>query len=288
MTAPVDFLLLGPLEARQGGRPLRLGSIKHRILLAKLLLHANQVVSTDELIDTVWGEQPPPTVRQSLQNHVASLRRAIEPSNGVPNPARMLITRDPGYLLQLDPNQLDLHRFRRLAEEGRGALGGEATTALRLLHEALSLWRGPVLADVVATGAAWPELVGIDEERVAALEVRIEAELVLGRHLELIGELDALVRAHPLREHLHGQLMLALYRSGRQADALAAYRDPRPGPGAGAARPRGRRRRDRPGPRRGAGEPRADQDGRAGGGRAQARHRAVRRGRRAGQRSGRA
>src|SRR5919198_31131 len=224
MTAPVDFLLLGPLEARQAGRPLRLGSIKHRMLLAKLLLHANQVVSTDELIDTVWGEQPPPTVRQSLQNHVASLRRAIEPGNGGAGPPRTLITRDPGYMLQLDPNQLDLHRFRRLASEGRGALGGEATTALRLLHEALSLWRGPVLADVVATGAAWPELVGIDEERIAALEVRIEAELVLGRHLELIGELEALVRSYPLREHLHGQLMLALYRSGRQADALAAYR----------------------------------------------------------------
>src|SRR5919197_233243 len=223
MTAPVDFLLLGPLEARQAGRPLRLGSIKHRMLLAKLLLHANQVVSTDELIDTVWGEQPPPTVRQSLQNHVASLRRAIEPG-GSATPPRTLITRDPGYMLQLDPNQLDLHRFRRLASEGRGALGGEATTALRLLHEALSLWRGPVLADVVAAGAAWPELVGIDEERIAALEARLEADLALGRHLELIGELEGLVRQYPLRERLHGQLMLALYRSGRQADALAAYR----------------------------------------------------------------
>src|SRR6266540_3456107 len=227
MTAPVDFLLLGPLEARQAGRPLRLGSIKHRMLLSKLLLHANQVVSTDELIDTVWGEQPPPTVRQSLQNHVASLRRAIEPTDGTANPPRTLLTRDPGYLLQLDPNQLDLHRFRRLADEGRGALGGEATTAVQLLHETLSLWRGPVLADVVAAGAAWPELVGIDEERVAALEVRLEADLVLGRHLELIGELEGLVRLHPLRERLHGQLMLSLYRSGRQADALAAYRSAR-------------------------------------------------------------
>ena len=228
MTAPVDFLLLGPLEARQAGRPLRLGSIKHRMLLSKLLLHANQVVSTDELIDTVWGEQPPPTVRQSLQNHVASLRRAIEPGGEPANPPRTLCTRDPGYLLQVDPDQLDLHRFRRLVDEGRGALaGGDATTAVRLLHETLSLWRGPVLADVVAAGAAWPELVGIDEERVAALEVRLEADLVLGRHLELIGELEGLVRLHPLRERLHGQLMLSLYRSGRQADALAAYRSAR-------------------------------------------------------------
>ncbi len=225
MTAPVDFLLLGPLEARQAGRPLRLGSIKHRVLLAKLLLHANQVVSTDELIDTVWGEQPPLTVRQSLQNHVASLRRAIEATGAPANPPRTLRTRDPGYLLEVDPDQLDLHRFRRLVDEGRGTLdGGEATTAVRLLHEALSLWRGPVLSDVVAAGAAWPELVGIDEERVAALEARLEADLALGRHLEMIGELEGLVRLHPLREHLHGQLMLALYRCGRQADALGAYR----------------------------------------------------------------
>jgi class 3 adenylate cyclase/DNA-binding SARP family transcriptional activator len=225
MTGPVDFLLLGPLEARQAGRPLRLGSIKHRMLLAKLLVHANQVVSTDELIDTVWGEQPPPTVRQSLQNHVASLRRVIEPSGEPTTPPRTLRTRDPGYLLQLDPEQLDLQRFRRLLDEGRGALAnGEPTTAVRLLHEALSLWRGPVLADVVAAGGSWPELVGIDEERLAALEVRLQADLALGRHLELIGELEGLVRQYPLREQLHGQLMLALYRCGRQADALGAYR----------------------------------------------------------------
>jgi DNA-binding SARP family transcriptional activator/class 3 adenylate cyclase len=228
MTAPVDFLILGPLGARQAGRPLRLGSIKHRMLLAKLLLHANQVVSTDELIDTVWGEQPPPTVRQSLQNHVASLRRAIEPGGEPAGPPRTLRTRDPGYLLEIDPDQLDLYRFRRLLDEGRGALaGGDPGTAARLLHEALSLWRGPVLADVVAAGATWPELVGIDEERIAALETRLEADLALGRHLELIGELEGLVRQHPLRERLHGQLMLSLYRSGRQADALAAYRSAR-------------------------------------------------------------
>src|SRR6266542_221576 len=190
MTERIDFLVLGPLEARRLGRALKLGSIKHRMLLAKLLLHANQVVSTDELIDTVWGEQPPPTVRQSLQNHVAALRRAVE--------------------------------------EGRSALeASDPWAAARLLHEAVSLWRGPVLADVVAAGAIWPELAGIDELRIGATEARIEADLVAGRHHDLIGELEALVRQHPLREHLHGHLMLALYRSGRQADALAAYRDAR-------------------------------------------------------------
>jgi DNA-binding SARP family transcriptional activator len=222
----VDFLLLGPLEARHREGALRLGSIKHRMLLAKLLLHPNQVVSTDELIDTVWGEEPPPTVRQSLQNHVAALRKAIEPGA---HPPRMLLTRDPGYLLEVDPDQLDLHRFQQLVGQGRWALaGGDAAAATAALRAALSLWRGPVLADVAAAAdTAWPELVGVDELRVAAVEARVEADLALGRHQELVGELEALTSAHPLREHLHGQLMLALYRSGRQADALAAYREAR-------------------------------------------------------------
>jgi DNA-binding SARP family transcriptional activator len=221
----IEFLLLGPLEARQRDRLLRLGSIKHRMLLAKLLLHANQVVSTDELIEAVWGEEPPPTVRQSLQNHVAALRKAIEAGNGSA-PPRMLLTRDPGYLLKVDLEQLDLHRFQRLDRAGREALtAGDPATAADLLRQALALWRGPVLADVAAsTGIAWPELIGVEELQLAAVEARIEADLALGRHRELIAELEALVRLHPLREHLHGQLMLALYRSGRQADALAAYR----------------------------------------------------------------
>jgi DNA-binding SARP family transcriptional activator/class 3 adenylate cyclase len=221
----IDFLLLGPLEARQRDRLLRLGSIKHRMLLAKLLLHANQVVSTDELIEAVWGEEPPPTVRQSLQNHVASLRKTIEAGNGSA-PPRTLLTRDPGYLLRIDPERLDLHRFQRLDRSGRQALAkGDPATAADLLRQALALWRGPALADVAAsTGIAWPELIGVEELQLAAVEARIEADLALGRHHELAAELDTLVRLHPLREHFHGQLMLALYRSGRQADALAAYR----------------------------------------------------------------
>jgi DNA-binding SARP family transcriptional activator/class 3 adenylate cyclase len=220
----IDFFLLGPLEARQRERPLRLGSIKHRMLLAKLLLHPNQVVSTEELIVAVWGEEPPPTVKQSLQNHVAALRKAIEDGNGAG--PRTLVTRDPGYLLQIDPERLDLHRFQRLDHEGRQALAaGDPARAADLLRQALALWRGPALADVAASAdIAWPELVGVEELQVASTEARIEAELALGRHHELVAELEALVRLYPLREHLHGQLMLALYRSGRQADALAAYR----------------------------------------------------------------
>ncbi len=228
MTERIEFLMLGPLEARRAGRPLKLGSIKHRMLLAKLLLHANQVISTDELIDTVWGEQPPPTVRQSLQNHVAALRRVIEQAGTPAGQPRTLLTRDPGYLLQADPDQIDLHRFRRMVDQGRAALeGGEPWTAVRLLHEAVALWRGPILADVVAAGSSWPELAGVDELEIGAIESRIEADLVAGRHAELVGELEALTRLHPLREHLHGQMMLALYRSGRQADALGAYRHAR-------------------------------------------------------------
>jgi DNA-binding SARP family transcriptional activator len=221
----IDFFLLGPLEARQHERPLRLGSIKHRMLLAKLLLHPNQVVSTEELIVAVWGEEPPPTVKQSLQNHVAALRKAIEAGNGA-GPPRTLVTRDPGYVLQIDPERLDLHRFQRLDHEGRQALAaGDPARAADLLRRALALWRGPALADVAASAdIAWPELVGVEELQVASTEARIEAELALGRHHELVAELEGLVRMHPLREHLHGQLMLALYRSGRQADALAAYR----------------------------------------------------------------
>jgi DNA-binding SARP family transcriptional activator/class 3 adenylate cyclase len=221
----IDFFLLGPLEARQRERPLRLGSIKHRMLLAKLLLHPNQVVSTEELIVAVWGEEPPPTVKQSLQNHVAALRKALEGDNGG-GPPRTLVTRDPGYLLRVDPERLDLHRFQRLDREGRQALaGGDPARAADLLGQALALWRGPALADVAASAdVAWPELVGVEELQVASIEARIEAELALGRHHELVAELEALVRLYPLREHLHGQLMLALYRSGRQADALAAYR----------------------------------------------------------------
>ena len=221
----IDFFLLGPLEARQHERPLRLGSIKHRMLLAKLLLHPNQVVSTEELIVAVWGEEPPPTVKQSLQNHVAALRKSIEAGNGA-GPPRTLVTRDPGYLLRVDPERLDLHRFQRLDREGRQALAsGDPSRAADLLRQALALWRGPALADVAASAdIAWPELVGVEELQVASTEARIEAELALGRHHELVAELEALVRLYPLREHLHGQLMLALYRSGRQADALAAYR----------------------------------------------------------------
>ncbi|HTF58589.1 MAG TPA: BTAD domain-containing putative transcriptional regulator, partial [Actinomycetes bacterium] len=225
MVGTIDFFLLGPLEARQRERPLRLGSIKHRMLLAKLLLHPNQVVSTEELIVAVWGEEPPPTVKQSLQNHVAALRKAIEAGNGA-GPPRTLVTRDPGYVLQIDPERLDLHRFQRLDHEGRQALAaGDPARAADLLRQALALWRGPALADVAASAdIAWPELVGVEELQVASTEARIEAELALGRHHELVAELEGLVRLHPLREHLHGQLMLALYRSGRQADALAAYR----------------------------------------------------------------
>jgi DNA-binding SARP family transcriptional activator len=213
----VEFRILGPLEAHHRGRTLRLGGLKQRALLAMLLLRRNEAVSTDRLIDALWDTSPPPTARQALQNHVAALRRALGPG--------VLVTRHPGYLLRVEPEQLDLDRFRRLLAEARAALDdGNAAAAAGLLRVALKLWRGPPLADLAAAGLAWARCAELGEERLAAVETRVEADLALGRHRELIGELEALVRAEPLRERLCGQLLLALYRSGRQAEALAAYR----------------------------------------------------------------
>jgi DNA-binding SARP family transcriptional activator/class 3 adenylate cyclase len=225
----VQFRILGPLEVlHDHGRPLVLGGAKQRALLAVLLLHAGQVVSADRLIDELWGEDPPQTARSVLQVYVANLRRILEPARPRRAAGGVLRTQAPGYLIDLGPDELDLVRFERLAAEGRTVLAaGDPAQAARLLGDAVGLWRGPVLADVTLAASGQGELVRLEERRLAALEDRIEAELALGRHGELVGELQALVAAQPLRERLHGQLMLALYRSGRQAEALAAYRQTR-------------------------------------------------------------
>jgi DNA-binding SARP family transcriptional activator/class 3 adenylate cyclase len=220
----MEFLVLGPLEVRGSARPLGPASGKQGGLLALLALHANQVVATDRLIHALWGEQPPPSARQALQNHVSSLRKLLADGDG----AAVLRTRDPGYVLAVDRERVDAFRFERLADDGRQALAdGEEADAAELLRQALGLWRGPALPELADPAASWPELTALADRRLAALEDRVEADLALGRHRELVGELDSLVRQHPLREQLRGQQMLALYRSGRQADALAAYRDAR-------------------------------------------------------------
>jgi predicted ATPase/DNA-binding SARP family transcriptional activator len=217
----MEFRLLGPVEV-VAGDPIPLGQ-RPRTVLALLLLDANEVVSTDRLIEGIWAEGPPPaSAAGSLQVHVHALRKAIG--------AERVVTRDPGYAIRVEPGELDVLRFERLAADGRRALhDGEAAQASSSLAEALALWRGPALADFRYAPFAQAEAQRLEEARTAVLEARIEADLQLGRHAGLVAELEALVAEHPLRERLRGQLMLALYRSGRQADALAAYQDARRG-----------------------------------------------------------
>jgi DNA-binding SARP family transcriptional activator len=212
----MDFRLLGPLEVIERDRPLALGGVKQRSLLAILLLEANELVSTDRLIDQLWGATPPATCAKSIQVYVSRLRKELGDGR--------LATRAPGYVLRVEPSELDLARFEQLAAEARRA---SPETAARKLREALALWRGPPLADLAYEPFAQAEIARLEEMRLAVLEQRIDADLALGRHADLVGELEALIARHPLREGLRAQLMLALYRSARQAEALDAYRQAR-------------------------------------------------------------
>ena len=210
----IEFRVLGPLEVLIEGSPLELKRRKQRSLLALLLLNTGEVVSTDKLIEELWAGEPPKAAVGSLQNLVSALRKQLG--------AETVETQAPGYRLAVDADRVDLHRFERLV-----ATAGETEDARRrtdLLHEALALWRGPALADLAFEQFAQIPIARLEERRTAAREDLIAAELELGRHAQLVGELEALVAEHPLRERLRGQLMLALYRSGRQAEALEAYR----------------------------------------------------------------
>ena len=202
----MDFRILGPLEVSADERALDLGGPKQRALLALLILEANRVVSRDRLIESLWDKQPPESARKALQVYVSQLRKVLGQER--------LVTRAPGYLLQVDPDELDLDRFQRLREEGK-------------LDEALSLWRGPPLSDFARDRFAQGEIARLEELRLAALEERVERDLSEGRHHELVGELDALAKDHPRRERLRAQQMLALYRAGRQAEALDVYQQAR-------------------------------------------------------------
>lgn len=218
------FHLLGSLEVLDDDLPVPLGGVKQRAALGFLLLHANQVVATSKLLQALWSRDVPPTARKMLQNAVSGLRGVLTP-HGSAEGSALLLTHAPGYLLRVDPNSLDLSRFQQLTEQGRGELSaGNWPVAAKVLRKALSLWRGPVLADLAETGINWPELTAIRDWRLATQEDCFEAELACGRHYEIIGELESLIEVEPYRERLNSQLMLALYRCGRQVDALGVYR----------------------------------------------------------------
>jgi predicted ATPase/DNA-binding SARP family transcriptional activator len=217
----MQFSILGPLEVRVDGRDVALGGAVPRGLLAVLLLHANEAVSMERLAVALWGEDASARAVKTIQVYVSRLRRAL----GDPE---LLVTTPAGYRLRVRPGELDVGEFELRVADGRRALAdGQAEEAGTVLREALDLWRGPPLADVASLPFAAVEIARLEEEQLAALELRVEADLAAGRHAELVGELQRLTSQNPWSERLHGQRMLALYRSGRQADALEAYRDAR-------------------------------------------------------------
>jgi YVTN family beta-propeller protein len=228
----MDFRILGPLDVYDGeGQAIELGGRQQRLVLAMLLLQRNEVVSVDQLIGVVWGEQAPASAPKNIQIHVSRLRKALEAgsrSGGSDSPKAVVRTRANGYVLEVAPGELDVDRFQRLVEEGRRVLAaGEFERADATLREALALWRGEPLADFAYDSFAQSEIRRLDELRLGAVEERIDADLALGREDAVTAELQGLVAEHPLRDRLRGQLMLALYRAGRKAEALRVYEEAR-------------------------------------------------------------
>jgi DNA-binding SARP family transcriptional activator len=216
----LEFRILGPLEVLDDDRTVELGGARQRAVLAILLLHRGETVSVDRIADLLWGEQPPATAVKTVQVYVSHLRRALV--EGV------VVSSRGGYALAVDAERVDALRFERLVDDGRAALAGDdPARAAELLRSAQELWRGPVLGDLAYEQFAQDEIARLEELRLTAVEERIDADLQLGRHVELVAELEGLVREHPLRERLRAQHMLALYRSGRQAGALESLRQAR-------------------------------------------------------------
>jgi len=213
------FALLGPLEFRGPDGHAPLGGVKQRAVLAVLVLDAGRVVTVDRLVAALWDQDPPPSARNTLQSYVSHLRRVVGPA---------LRSRPGGYLLEAGPQDVDAGRFERLLADGRAALeAGDPRGAEPLLRAGLALWRGTALADFQGWAFADPPRARLEELRLVAHETAVAAALAAGRHREVVGEAEALLRANPLREHLRALLMTALYRDGRQAEALAVYRDGR-------------------------------------------------------------
>src|SRR3954454_4052143 len=216
--------LLGPLDVRRDGATLSVGGTKQRSVLAVLALDAGRVVSCDRLISSLWGDDPPPSALNAIQVYASNLRKVLGDVDGQP----LLRWRRPGYLLDIGSRQVDLAQFETLTSEAMTRRqSGHVVDAGRLLADALALWRGPALSDVADEPFAGPVVTRLEALRLNAFETWCEVELELGRHTTVIGPLQSLVTEHPLREHLRALLMLALYRSGRQADALECYRDAR-------------------------------------------------------------
>ncbi len=217
----IDYRILGPLEVSAGGRAVEIGGPKQRALLAILLLRANESVPRDVLVHELWGEQPPAGARHTLEVYVSRLRKVLDATAE----GSVLVTRPGAYRLPVAEEQRDVSRFERLVADGSRALAASAPEqAAECLRSALALWRGQALADFRYEPFAQVEIARLEELRLGAIEDRIEADLALGRHADVVSELEALVAVHPLDERLRGQMMIALYRGGRQAEALQAYK----------------------------------------------------------------
>src|SRR3954452_14530420 len=223
LSVALEFRVLGPIEVVHDGVATRIGSSTQRTLLALLLQHPGKVVSTDRILDVLWPGNPP-EARRKLWFHVSKLRRILEPSGAHDPVGRLLGTHPTGYFLRIDLDQLDATRFEHLAGAARPLLEDEPARAGEMLRTALALWRGEPFQDVLHEDALSPEVARLNGLRLAAVGDRLEADLALGRAGDLIPELEGLVAEHPYHEHLLAQLMLAYYRAGRQADALAGYR----------------------------------------------------------------
>lgn len=219
----MEFAILGPLEVLDQHRRIEVSSAKERLLLAVLVVHANEMVSADRLIEALWGAEPPATAANTLQTYISHLRRALEPGRAARAQDGMLRTRGHGYSLVVAPEAVDAVRFERLARQGREALSADPQRAAETLNRALALWRGEPLAEFRFDLFAQSEITRLTELRAVVLEDHAEAELALGRHGALCGELSRAVAEYPLRERLWAQLIRALYRCGRQAEALGAY-----------------------------------------------------------------